>query len=1363
MSRKKLRSIVSALLAVLMLFSGMTTAFAEPAEDVTVYLSDIAPINPEVGWGSLGVDKGLDGKTLKIKTSNGNFITYERGFCAHAESKLTFDISGRGVKRFQSYIGIHDGTDNNRKDASSCGFIVKADGVTLYTSEVLRYEMDPVLVDIAIPEGTEQLVLISTDGGDDVTGDHSAWFDAKLILDGAVQKNLKSISLVAESTMISLNSSSNISVSGKLVDDTIVDFLPSELSFVSSDPEIATVTGDGKVTALKDGIATITCTAERDGIQKSGSLMFIIGNGDPQSSWAVTSPDGSVKAVFTLMDGAVTFASSKDGRTVVESSPTGLVTNLGDFRSGLTFISREDQEINDSYSLIGSKVTNVDSHAMESTLNFEKDGVNYSIIVRAYDDGIAFRYTIRTEDGAELRISSENTGFQLPQKSVAQAMTYVDHHEAVAYEKQISELSGNYCMPFLYQTPGGDWALLSEAALSVEYCGAIINANSDGLAKVVFSPEQKGDVVTSSPFVTPWRFAVIGTPADITETVMPENLSPDCVIEDTSWIEPGVTAWTWLNRESTSSYEVYKKYVDFAAEMGWQYLLLDEGWRPKAASGTGLVYDGYYDWVYDLLDYAEEKGVGLLAWENHSDLNTPAKQERIQELADMGFKGIKPDFFNSQSQSAMVLYDQLMKKTAECHMLLNPHGANKTTGERRTYPNTLTREGIFGHEQELFRPTQVSARHNCMLPFTRCAIGPGDYTPMLSYRNSGGRTSFSLAHMAALTVVLESGIQCLADRPEVYRESPAYAFFKALPTDWDTSFLVEGEPGNYVNMARQSGDNWYLGIICDEARTAEFSLDFLDEGTYYAFIYKDGESLNDIAVEMKEVSKEDTLSIPLLATGGAAVKIVKNLPSQPDSISLNKSQLMLNKYESETLNAAISPEESELNDIYWTSSNPNVATVAGGKVTAVKPGATIITASTGFGGKIKATCRVTVAANEYELLDNWSIVRGDSEMWALNGESSITITTQPGELYTNTANAKNIFLTPATSENFTITTKLTFDPYDDYHTAGLIVYAGDDKVFGAVRRSHSSFNGNILATFSLNGTSFSEQYVADPDHTAPIYIKLVKEGANLSMFYSMDNVSWVKVKNTVVNNALGGSDVRIGLYAVTGNNKVGAVPATFENLTYYEGSSTQGTVLSFAEKTVPDSSVSNDATAYVGEEFSATVITPEEFTTIRLVNENGKSVGIQNLDRRIVDGKAIWEITTFVGSAGEGRRLSVYAKRANGTYAYLGQDIVFDVNTRPAAVLEASFDRAAAKVNEMVQTTAETTSGTVKIKMTNENGRVIGKYLVSKTRNMDGTITWVYEVCFGSSGMNKTITYSAAGKDGIYTDDTANASLIVVK
>ena len=272
---------------------------------------------------------------------------------------------------------------------------------------------------------------------------------------------------------------------------------------------------------------------------------------------------------------------------------------------------------------------------------------------------------------------------------------------------------------------------------------------------------------------------------------------------------------TWLNGDlrhdqlpdgvsfETAGLEYYKKYIDFAVEMGWKYQLLDEGWQPRGNTAAGEhEYEGYYDWMPDLIEYAAEKGVGLIVWARKANLtDDDYRQKLFKEWADMGIKGIKPDFFDSQDQETIQLIEKMMAETAENHMLINVHGAGKPTGERRTWPHAIAREAVRGAEAYAVDNIEtwgavMDAHHNCSLPFVRGAVGPMDYTPMVSYGANDNLTNhnpgrFTVAHMTALPVIYECGLQCLADKPDVYCAHPGYEhYFKNMPSEWDEGCLL---------------------------------------------------------------------------------------------------------------------------------------------------------------------------------------------------------------------------------------------------------------------------------------------------------------------------------------------------------------------------------------------------------------------------------------------------------------------------------------------------------------------------------------------------------------------------------------------
>jgi hypothetical protein len=424
-------------------------------------------------------------------------------------------------------------------------------------------------------------------------------------------------------------------------------------------------------------------------------------------------------------------------------------------------------------------------------------------------------------------------------------------------------------MPLLYKTAAGDYLLYSEADLHFTgYPGVVLNSTtSTDLVSLRFDQYTTGNIDVKLPFTSPWRAAIIGSLKDVAETMMIENLSPPCAIADTAWIEPGASAWAWLTRGRypQNSRDTWIAMIDFAAEIGWKYVTLDDGWQQNAANNT------YYPWINEICAYAKEKGVGLIAWSNVSNLNTPAKRERLAEWASMGIKGVKADFFQRETPAMMETYEEVIKKAAECGLVMNFHGSNKPTGLRRTYPNSLAYESVYGAEQ-----ATTTARQDCIYVFTKNAIGPMDYTPLLEPWFSA--RNYTVGHNMGMAICYQTGFNFLADYPDAYLTSPARDLFQNIPNKWDEMVLLGGEVFEYTAVARRAGNTWLVGAMCDAARTIDVPMTFLGDGTYYATIYRDGATQSDLDVEVKEITKADAITLPMKQAGGAAMKITKDKP-----------------------------------------------------------------------------------------------------------------------------------------------------------------------------------------------------------------------------------------------------------------------------------------------------------------------------------------------------------------------------------------------------------------------------------------------------------------------------------------------------
>lgn len=386
---------------------------------------------------------------------------------------------------------------------------------------------------------------------------------------------------------------------------------------------------------------------------------------------------------------------------------------------------------------------------------------------------------------------AETTTFTLPSNSIVTHLNADEdlhcNFEGRSRIDPVMSLTGSHTIPLLYHLPShpDSWGLISEANLDGSYPGSVVYAENNTLT-LSFPPRQWVAVTAQTPFTSPWRFIVTGRLANVVENTMPENLSPPSV-GDFSWVEPGVSAWTWLVGliGMQRNEKEIRNYVDLAAEMGWKYFILDEGWQPNAIA-TGR-YSGVFKYFPELVKYAASKGIGFFAWVYMTDFDRPdIRTSRIDEWADLGIKGIKVDFFDREAQDRIGLYREIYEKAAARRMVVVCHGANKATGERRTWPNAISREGVRGEEHNRNIGIQ-----NTMLLFTRAVVGPTDFTPRLvPHENS----NTSAAHQA---VRFETAIPCMAESRTDYRDRVVYAFLKHLPWWWNETKFIAGFPREY--------------------------------------------------------------------------------------------------------------------------------------------------------------------------------------------------------------------------------------------------------------------------------------------------------------------------------------------------------------------------------------------------------------------------------------------------------------------------------------------------------------------------------------------------------------------------------------
>jgi len=449
----------------------------------------------------------------------------------------------------------------------------------------------------------------------------------------------------------------------------------------------------------------------------------------------------------------------------------------------------------------------------------------------------------------------------------------------------------SWCYPALFNlTDNNCWYLIHEADVNRGYCGSKLNNVIDkSLYKITFPDAKDGNGLGEStptialPWKSPWRIVILGSLSDIVESTLTEDVCPPSVIKNTDWIKPGLVSWNyWSSNHGTKDFKIVCDFADLAASMDWPYTLLDWEWDAMGNGGN----------LEDALKYIHSKGVKPLMWYNsggpHTGVTSTPRdrmlthENRVEEftkLKKMGVAGVKIDFFESEKQDMIKYYLDILDDAAKFEMMVYFHGCIVPRGWERTYPNLMTHEGVRGAEWYNNGPefTTTAPEHNTILPFTRNVVGPMDYTPV-TFTDSQNPHITSYAHELALSVVFESGMQHLADRPSGYYDLPdaPRSFLKEVPNAWDNTKLLDGYPGRDIIIARQKGDSWYIGGLNSERfeKTKILKFDFLPDGVMYKLtLISDGKHDKEFSTQYIAVDKSSSVSVKLLRRGGFAAKL----------------------------------------------------------------------------------------------------------------------------------------------------------------------------------------------------------------------------------------------------------------------------------------------------------------------------------------------------------------------------------------------------------------------------------------------------------------------------------------------------------
>ncbi|MDH6437663.1 alpha-glucosidase [Streptomyces sp. SAI-144] len=581
-------------------------------------------------------------------------------------------------------------------------------------------------------------------------------------------------------------------------------------------------------------------------------------------AWSLSAGAHAPRAQVTLDDatGTLSLAVSRDGRTVIEPSPVGIVTERADLSEDLRFLHRKNRTVQERYRAKSGKRLDRLVRMSETRLSFATAaGARLDLVVRASADGIAYRYALPAGSGDVL---GETSAFNLPADAKSWLGTYrVDNEGQFVQYTAATAPTGEYSDQALFATDGG-YTLLAESDLTGAYSGArLAHTQGTGTYRIKLADDR---VKSDGPLVTPWRAMVTGDLATVTRSTFTDDLAPASEVADPSWIRPGTVLWTWLagGREAGQSLTAQKAFVDYAAKRNWPYEAVDAGWYFKTDEWDTTDPNWQTNsWMPELVRYARAKGVGIIVWIHQRDLDTP--EERAQWLPTLekwGVKGVKIDFMNSEAQPMLQWYDAILAETAAHHLMIDFHGSTIPKGIQRTWPQVMTLEGVAGEEKRT-----NTAAHLTTLPFTRNVIGSMDFTPG-AFQRVGLRPNSDAAEVG-LSVVYESGLQMFAGTPESYEARPlARDYFDQVPAAWDDTRLLAGEPGQEAVLARRSGERWFLGgVFAGAARTAAVPLS-LGPGRWLVETIRDGA---DGLVQDRQVLRGgDTLSVDVVTNGGFA-------------------------------------------------------------------------------------------------------------------------------------------------------------------------------------------------------------------------------------------------------------------------------------------------------------------------------------------------------------------------------------------------------------------------------------------------------------------------------------------------------------
>lgn len=621
--------------------------------------------------------------------------------------------------------------------------------------------------------------------------------------------------------------------------------------------------------------------------------------------YKVTSPDGQI-AVTVSVDTQIKWSATVNNQAIFTNNTLSLDLGTSVLGTNPKLVSAKNTSVKSVVqTVVAVKSKTIDNTYNQLNLVFKP---NYAVNFRVFNNGVAYRFETSLKEN--ITVKNEEVGLNFAGDYGAlfpEEETVYSHYERLYLDQKISSLkAGRFSsLPTLVKADNNikigiteadlfDYPCLfleatGKAAFKSKYPKVILKADPSGDRGIKNIQEADYIAKTSGTRTFPWRVFMISTEdARLVENQMVFLLSRECKLAETSWIKPGLVAWDWWNENNVYGVDfkagldtkTYKYYIDFASKNNIPYIILDEGWTKS----TTNIKEANPDLdIQELIAYGKSKNVDIILWCLWNPLD--ADMDAILDIyAKWGAKGIKTDFMARSEQYMVNFYERTAKACADRKLLVDFHGAFKPSGMARAYPNIINHEGVRGMENCKWSK-DITPEHDVTLCFTRMLAGPMDFTPgaMTNKNEKDYSISFSnpmslgtRCHQVAMYVCYDAPVQMLCDSPSnYYKETETTSFISKMPTVWDETKVLDAKVGDYIMVARQKDNNWYLGAMTDwTARSLNVDFSFLGEGTYEIEIMQDGinaeKSCNDYKRIVKQVTKADKIKIDLAKGGGWA-------------------------------------------------------------------------------------------------------------------------------------------------------------------------------------------------------------------------------------------------------------------------------------------------------------------------------------------------------------------------------------------------------------------------------------------------------------------------------------------------------------